>query len=180
MADAASKAVDRAKELADKVLSTRPYAPRSRVPDYLGLFLAGAGRAGGGVPGAEGGPLRGDGPGGRVRDDGGPGGRGGDAPRYPSPRSTAEAADEPEALRKALFPAPRPGPFGVLRDLHALTVLLAEVQTATVVLIQVAQGLRDAAMLDACLLADEHVKRQLAWVQNHIKHRAVQTLTVPA
>ena len=29
-------------------------------------------------------------------------------------------------------------------------------------------------------LADEHVKRPAAWALNHVKHRAVQTLVVPA
>lgn len=77
-------------------------------------------------------------------------------------------------------PAARPGPFGVLRDLHALAVLGAEVQTATVVLIQAAQALRDGELLGACLLADEHVKRQIAWALEHLKHRAPVTLTVPA
>jgi hypothetical protein len=49
-----------------------------------------------------------------------------------------------------------------------------------VMLIQVAQGLRDTGMLDACMLADEHVKRAAAWAQNQVKHRAVHTLVVPA
>jgi hypothetical protein len=35
-------------------------------------------------------------------------------------------------------------------------------------------------MLDACRLADEHVKRPAAWAQNHLKHRVVHALTVPA
>jgi hypothetical protein len=91
-----------------------------------------------------------------------------------------EASDLPEALRKALFPAPRPGPFGVLRDLHALTVFTAEVESSVVTLIQVAQGLRDADMLAAVQSADEHVKDAAAWALNHVKHRAVQTLVVPS
>jgi hypothetical protein len=67
----------------------------------------------------------------------------------------------------------------VLRDLHALTVLAAGVQGSVVTLIQVARGLRDDEMLDACQTADGHVKRVAAWAQNQIKHRAVQTLVVP-
>lgn len=89
-----------------------------------------------------------------------------------------QKADE-SALRKALFPAPRPGPFGALRDLHALSVLAADVQGSVVVLIQVAQGLRARPTPDATLLADEHVKRAAVWLQNQVKHRAVHTLVVP-
>ena len=59
-------------------------------------------------------------------------------------------------------------------------VFAAEVQGSVVTLIQLAQGLRDPGMLAACRLADEHVKRLAAWAQNHVKHRAVPTLTVPA
>jgi hypothetical protein len=92
----------------------------------------------------------------------------------------AKPADDPRAMRQALFRAARPGPFGVFLDLHALTVLTADVEAAVVALIQVAHGLRDPGMLDACRVADEHVKRAAAWAQNNLKHRAVHTLIVPA
>lgn len=86
---------------------------------------------------------------------------------------------ESKALRKALFPHPPPGPVGVLHDLHALAVQAADAQGAVITLIQVARGLRDAELLFACMKADEHVKRAAAWAGNQVKHRAVQTLTVP-
>lgn len=178
-ADVASKLADRGQGLADKVLNSA-HALRSRVPDYLGLFGASSGRLTTTlrelsvvhfeeaelVSGFESlaklaeeavaalGPF---------------------AERYGEDKS-----GEPESLRKALFPASRTGPFGVLRDLHALTVLAADVQTSVVILIQVAQGLRDKGMLDACMLADEHVKRLTAWTLNQVKHRAVHTLVVPS
>ena len=59
-------------------------------------------------------------------------------------------------------------------------LLASEVQTANIVLIQAAQGVRDAELLDACMLVDEHVKRLIGWSQNEIKHRAVQTVMVPS
>jgi anaerobic selenocysteine-containing dehydrogenase len=43
VADAASKAADRAKETADELLSSNP-TPRAHVPDYLGLLRAGLGQ----------------------------------------------------------------------------------------------------------------------------------------
>ena len=86
---------------------------------------------------------------------------------------------EPKMLRKVLFPHPRPGPAGVLRDLQSLAVQTADAQGAVVTLTQVARGLRDPELLAACRRADEHVKRAAAWAESQVKHRAVHTLTVP-
>jgi ferredoxin-nitrate reductase len=179
LADAAATAVGRGQELADKVLS-KAHTPRSRVPDYLGLFRSGCGELAA-----------------AFRDlkavhfeeaelvagfesmakliDAAAAGLGPFAGEYGE-----EASDEPAALRKTLFPAPRPGPFGVLRDLHALAVQVADVRAGVATLTKVAQGLRDAEMLAACTAAGEHVGRAAAWAQNQIEHRAVQTLVVPA
>jgi hypothetical protein len=179
VADAASKAVDQGKELADKVLSSA-HAPRSRVPDAVGMFRSGCGELAAAlrdlkavhVEEAE--LVVGFETMAKLLDEAAAG-LGPAAENYGE-----EPSKEPAALRAALFPAPRPGPAGVLRDLHALTVMAADVQGSVVTLIPVAQGLRDPDMLDACLKADEHVKRAAAWAQNHVKHRAVHTLVVPA
>src|SRR5207249_4473885 len=58
----------------------------------------------------------------------------------------SQDAPEPGKLRAVLFPGARPGPFGVLRDLHGLAVLAVEVATANVALTQAARALRDAEL----------------------------------
>jgi hypothetical protein len=88
-------------------------------------------------------------------------------------------AKEPEQLREALFPTARPGAFGLLRDLQSLEVLGSQVQGSATVLFQTAQGLRDRDLLDALLRAQEQIRRALAWVQTHVKHKAAHTLLVP-
>ncbi|HZU34911.1 MAG TPA: hypothetical protein VFA18_03330, partial [Gemmataceae bacterium] len=85
----------------------------------------------------------------------------------------------PEALRQTLFPAPRPGELGELRDLQSLDVLAAAVHGANTVLFQGAQGLRDRQMLDTTLYAEEHIRRIQAWILNQVKHRAVHSSLVP-
>ena len=179
VADAASKAVDQGKELADKVLGAA-HTPRSRVADAVGQFRAGCAEFAAAlrdlkavhfeetelVAGFETFAL--------LLDDAAAG-FGAAAEQYGEERSK-----EPAALRAALFPAPRPGPAGVLRDLHAAAVMAAEVEGSVVTLIQVARGLRDQPLHDAAAAADERVKRAAAWLQNHVKHRAVHTLVVPA
>jgi ferredoxin-nitrate reductase len=179
VADAASKAVDQGKELADKVLSAA-HTPRSRVADAIGQVRAGCAEFAAAlrdlkavhfeetelVAGLE--TIA------RLLDEAAAG-VGPAAGRYGE-----ESANEPAALRAALFPVPRPGPPGVLRDLHAAAVMAAELRGSVVTLIQVARGLRDADLLAAATAAEEHAERAATWAQNHVKHRAVQTLIVPA
>lgn len=179
VAGAAGKLVERAKEAADGLLSGTHPAPRAHVADYVGALrgahrqLAGALRDLKAVHFEESEMVAGFETLARFSEevvaDLGPFA---DAYGEHPPK-------EPETLRQTLFPAARPGPFGLLRDLGAVGLLATEAQTATVVLIQAAQGLRDAGFLAALMLADEHVKRQIAWAQNHVKHRTVQTLVVP-
>jgi hypothetical protein len=90
-----------------------------------------------------------------------------------------QATDEPKALRQALFPAPRPGAFGLLRDLQALKVFATEMQVANNVVSQAARGLRDAEMMAACGEVEERNRLQAAWLQTQILHRAAHTLIVP-
>src|SRR5204863_9917586 len=81
---------------------------------------------------------------------------------------------------KALFPGPRPGAFGVLRDLQGLHVLASEVHAANTAVSQAAQGLRDAGLMAACGYVEEQNRRQQAWLHTHLLHRATHTLTVPS
>jgi anaerobic selenocysteine-containing dehydrogenase len=179
VADAAAKVVDRAKEATDMLLGGTHPEPRSHVPDAIGQFRAGLAAFAAAcrslkkthfeeaeyVGGWE--TLA------RWCDE--------LAGRF-EPFATTygeHAATEPEQLRLALFPAARPGEFGLLRDLQSQGVLGSQAEGAATVLLQLAQGLRDQEFLDAVLLAQEHLRRALAWVQNHVKHKAAHALLVP-
>jgi hypothetical protein len=45
---------------------------------------------------------------------------------------------------------------------------------------QAAKQLRDDELVGVCIVLDEQNKRQQAWLQTEIKHRAPHTLVVPA
>jgi predicted molibdopterin-dependent oxidoreductase YjgC len=179
VADTASKVVDRAREAADKLLSANP-TPRVHVPDYLGLLRAGLGQFAAAcrslkevhfeetelVGGWETLARWSDEAAARL---------GPFAERYGETPPT-----DPEKLRQTLFPEPRPGPLGVLRDLHALDVLAADVHGSNTCVSQAAQALRDADLMATCGWVEEHVRRQQAWLHTHLLHRAPHTLTVPA
>ncbi|MFL5340192.1 MAG: molybdopterin oxidoreductase family protein, partial [Gemmataceae bacterium] len=167
---AGSQVIDRAKELADKALSSA-HLPRSRVPDYLGAVRAGhrefalACRSLMAIHLEEPGLQAGLEMLARFSDE---------AAGALEPFVTTygeHSPREPHHLRQMLFPAARPGAFGILRDLQALAVLATEVQTATTILGKAAQALRDAALHAACEHLDEQVRRQLAWLLDHIQHR---------
>ncbi|HLJ93577.1 MAG TPA: molybdopterin dinucleotide binding domain-containing protein [Gemmataceae bacterium] len=177
--DVASKAVDRGKEAADQLLTGTHPAARSHIPDAIGLLRSGLVQFGRACR-----SLR------KVHfeerelvsiwetlarwcDEL-------HARFAPYAEKYGESpAKEPETLRQTLFPAPRPGEFGELRDLQSLDVLTAAVHGANTVLFQAAQGLRDREMLDATLYAEEQIRRMQAWLLNQIKHRAVHSLIVP-
>ncbi|MFN2597616.1 MAG: molybdopterin oxidoreductase family protein [Pyrinomonadaceae bacterium] len=88
-------------------------------------------------------------------------------------------ADEGAELRDALVPALRAGAYGVLRDLHSLYVMSAEVHVALTVVMQAAKELREEEFVGACIEMDELNKRQQAWLVTQIEHRASHTLVVP-
>ena len=79
-----------------------------------------------------------------------------------------------------MFPAPRPGAFGALRDLQGLEVLAAAVHAANTVLSQAAQALRDTDLMAACGHAEEQIRRQEAWLHTQVLHRSAHTLVVPS
>ncbi len=86
----------------------------------------------------------------------------------------------PDRLRKALFPGPRAGSFGLLRDLHALLLMAYEVRVTLTAVTQAAQELRDGRLVEECLRQAGQNHRQIAWLDEQIKHRAGHTLLVPA
>lgn len=88
--------------------------------------------------------------------------------------------EEPRALRQALFPKPRAGGFGLLRDLHALHVLAADAQAATRIVNNAARELRDEELHTLALHLVEQSRRQQAWVDTMIKESAAQSVVVPS
>ncbi len=87
---------------------------------------------------------------------------------------------EPRKLRDTLFPGPRAGGFGLLRDLHALYVLAADVEIAAKILKNAAQELRDEALYELFQHLHGQNKRQLSWVDTMIKESAAQSVVVPS
>jgi ferredoxin-nitrate reductase len=178
IADAAGKVLDKASELTDKVTSAA-HTERSRVSDYVGI-LAGSNKqfaaaclsvSSHHLEEAE------------IQ-----------AGMNKLSQFSNEAVEllkpfgekygrretkEPEKLRTTLFPSARAGAFGVLRDLHALFVMAAEVHVALTIVMQASKELRDEELLAACMHMDEQNKRQRAWLMTQIEHRASHTLVVP-
>jgi anaerobic selenocysteine-containing dehydrogenase len=179
VADLASKAFDKVKETADQVL-TRGNRPRVHVPDSIGLLresldqFARAARSLKGVHFEDAEVVGGCERLAELADEANAA-LGPFAGRYGS-----AAAKEPEQLRQTLFPAARPGAFGLLRDLQSLKLMAGQVHTANTSVSQAAQGLRDDDLMAACGLVDEHARRQEAWLHNQILHRSTHTLMVPS
>ena len=178
LADAASKVLDQASELTDKVLGSA-HVERSRVSDYLGMLMeaneqftkACASVAAHHLEEAEvqQGMLK-----------------FGQFSTEAVGRLTPFAdkygryeAKEPDKLRTALFPTVRAGAFGLLRDLHALYVMAAEVHMALTIVMQASKELRDEELLSVCMHLDEQNKRRQAWLVTQVEHRASHTLVVP-
>jgi anaerobic selenocysteine-containing dehydrogenase len=83
-------------------------------------------------------------------------------------------------VRETLFPKPRAGGFGLLRDLHALHVLCSDAHVATKVVKDAARMLRDDELHEQCLFLSGQNQRQLAWIDTMIKSNAAQALVVPS
>ncbi len=86
---------------------------------------------------------------------------------------------EPKLLRYGLFHGPRPGGYGLVRDLQDLLLLVAETRSTWVILLQAARGLRDEDFETLCVTADQEARRQMSWLRTRIKQSAAQALTVP-
>lgn len=70
--------------------------------------------------------------------------------------------------------------MGLLRDLEDLFVLAARASVGWIALGQAAKALRDPELETVCLEASATTKRQVAWVETHVKHIAPQALVVKA
>jgi ferredoxin-nitrate reductase len=92
---------------------------------------------------------------------------------------TEKYSDQPEELSDAVFEGERAAAFGLLRDLHRLFLLAQEVHVSLAIVMQAAKELRDEALVAVCIEADRQNKRQLAWLNTQIEHRASHTLVVP-
>jgi hypothetical protein len=82
-------------------------------------------------------------------------------------------------LRKTLFPEPRHGDFGLLRDLHSLYVLAAELTIASEISVHAAQEIRDADLVSLCEFARDQSRRQEIWCLTQAQENAAQALVVP-
>jgi len=88
-------------------------------------------------------------------------------------------SEEPDRLASSLFATVRAGAFGLLRDLHDLFVMAFEIHISLAIVMQASKELRDNDLLAVCIVLDEQNKRQQAWINTQIEHRASHTLVVP-
>lgn len=95
-------------------------------------------------------------------------------------RYGTKTVDEAARTRAAMFHGMRIGGLGLLRDLEDLAVLSARVSISWIALGQTAKALRDADLEGLCVRASEETRRQVAWIETHVKHVAPQALVVPA
>lgn len=77
-----------------------------------------------------------------------------------------------------LFGNMRMGPFGLLRDLHALSLLIHEAHTCWTILNQGAMALRDLELEQFCKEAGVRLNKESMWVTTRIKSAAPQILVV--
>ena len=88
-------------------------------------------------------------------------------------------SEEAVKLSSVLFPVVRAGAFGLLRDLHSLFIMATEIHVSLAIVMQASKELRDEEMLALCIVTDETNKRQQAWINTQIEHRASHTTVVP-
>jgi hypothetical protein len=89
-----------------------------------------------------------------------------------------QAPEEPERLHSDLFEGTREGPIGLLRDLHDLYVMAAEVDMAWTLVAQGAQGARDPELLDLVQECEKETTTQMDWLRTQMKQAAPQALVV--
>lgn len=89
-----------------------------------------------------------------------------------------EAPEEPERLHSDLFAGTREGPIGLLRDLHDLYVMAAEVDMAWTLVAQGAQGARDPELLEVVQECEKETATQMDWLRTQMKQAAPQALVV--
>jgi hypothetical protein len=86
--------------------------------------------------------------------------------------------EEPERLHSDLFQGTRQGPLGLLRDLHDLYLMAAEVDMSWTVIAQAAQGIRDEDLLAVTRKCEQETATQMKWLRSQMKEAAPQTLVV--
>jgi hypothetical protein len=89
-----------------------------------------------------------------------------------------EAGDEPDDLHTDVFRGPRPGAFGVLRDLHDLFLMTAECDVVWKLIKQAAQGARDKELLAVVSECEGETMIQMKWCETQLQHHAPQVLVV--
>lgn len=89
-----------------------------------------------------------------------------------------EAPEEPERLHSDLFGGTREGPLGLLRDLHDLYVMAAEVDMSWTLIAQAAQGVRDSDLLEIVQECEKETATQMDWLRTQMKQSAPQALVV--
>jgi len=89
-----------------------------------------------------------------------------------------EAPEEPDRLHSDLFAGTRKGPLGLLRDLHDLYVMGAEVDMSWTLIAQAAQGARDSDLLDVVEECEKETANQMDWLRTQMKQAAPQALVV--
>ncbi|MBT1695401.1 hypothetical protein KK083_00845 [Fulvivirgaceae bacterium PWU4] len=86
--------------------------------------------------------------------------------------------EESPGLFKALFANMRIGPYGLLRDLHALSLLIHDAHTSWTILQQGAMAQRNTRLELVCKEALAHLNKESMWVETRIKNAAPQILIV--
>jgi hypothetical protein len=86
--------------------------------------------------------------------------------------------EEPDRLHSDLFQGTREGPLGMLRDLHDLYLMAAEVDMSWTVIAQAAQGVRDRDLLAVTSQCEKETATQMKWIRAQMKEAAPQTLVV--
>src|SRR4051794_16667606 len=87
-------------------------------------------------------------------------------------------ATEPDSFWTEPILQARPGPLGLLRDLHDLLSLTAFTQAAWTVVAQAAKALGDTELQDTCSKGMQRTQRQTAWLTTEIRATAPQTILV--
>jgi hypothetical protein len=89
-----------------------------------------------------------------------------------------ESGDEPDDLHTDIFRGPRSGPLGVLRDLHDLYLMAAEIDILWTLIAQAAQGARDDDLLALTHGCEQETAIQMKWCKTQLQQRAPQVLVV--
>lgn len=93
-------------------------------------------------------------------------------------RHKERAPDEPERLHSDLFGGTREGGLALLRDLHDLYLMVAEVEVSWEVIGQAAQGAKDKELFATVRECERETKRQLKWARMRMNQAAPQSLLV--